>query len=38
MKKYRKYFAQTFNHFDGNFVKFSRWLLEELAKNYGNFK
>ncbi len=29
MKKYRKHFAQTFkNHFDGNFVKFSRWFLK----------
>ncbi len=39
MKKYRKPFAQTFeNHFDGHFVKFSRILLKELTKNYGDFK
>ncbi len=38
MKKYRKHFAQTLKkYFDGNFVKFSRWFLEELAKNYEDF-
>ncbi len=38
MKKYKKHFAQTFkNHFNRNFVKFTRWLLQELAKNYGNY-
>ncbi len=25
-------------HFDGNFVKFSSWFLEEYAKNDGNFE
>ncbi len=39
LKKYRKHFARTFkNHFDENVVEFSRQFLEELAKNYGNFK
>ncbi len=33
MKKCRKHFVQTLKN---HFVKFSRRLMKELAKNYGN--